>query len=133
MDSGIVHEEIVRGVARGVRPWADLELLGVRVTRERAEDGRWGWYIREEHIMDLNARPEDVAEGFLRFHCDGEQLREWAVSVLALLDFDQFEDHHVGELLLDALWDASFEATVEAEAMDEAKRLLPEGYFSSDS
>ncbi len=118
------QKRIVSEIARGLRPWADLELLGLTIRRERhGMRGPTKYVIEDSQGADLRARVVDVAEGLLRFQSSPRELSDWASAILALLDFQQFERDQVGGLLLDALWDACFESEISSDAMQAARRI----------
>jgi hypothetical protein len=68
-------------------------------------------------------QPEDVARGLPLHAHDASALQEWASDVLAGSD-DLDLDSPDGDLLLNALWDASFEARITDEALALARRLV---------
>ncbi len=118
------QRRIVSEIARGLRPWTDLELLGLTLRRERhGMRGPTKYEVEGEQGADLRTRIVDVAEGVLRFHSSPRELSDWASAMLALLDFAQFEGDQEGGLLLDALWDACFEGKISPDALREACRI----------
>lgn len=119
-------EHIVSEIARGSRPWTDLELLGVRIGRDRNGIGGPTTYVIEEpQGVDLRTKVADVAEGLLRWQSSPRELSDWAL--LALLDFEDFEEHWAGDLLLNALWDACFEGRISLDIIREAYRITGVG------
>jgi hypothetical protein len=98
-------KEITRQVVRGERPWTDLRKLGIDIQVE----GNRCLYDNPRHIhIDAAADVHDLAGGFLAYHHDPRRLREWAF-VLEASDVDlDVETHPAGEILLSALWRASF-------------------------
>lgn len=118
------QEHIVSEIARGSRPWTDLELLGVRIRRDRNGMGGPTTYVIEDpQGVDLRTKVADVAEGLLRWQSSSRELSDWASAVLALFDFEEFEKHWAGDLLLDGLWDACFEGRISLDVIREAYRI----------
>ena len=74
----------------------------------------------------------DVAGGLLRYASsilDREDLRKWAFFLLAesgVIDLEKVESHPDGELLIAALWEASFEDEINREAIETAEKLRRE-------
>ncbi len=118
------REHIVSEIARGLRPWTDLELLGVRVRCDRnGIGGRTRYVVEEPQGVDLRAGVVDVAKGVLRWQLSPRELSDWASALLVLLDFYEFEDHWAGDLLLGALWDACFEGEISPDTIREIYRI----------
>jgi hypothetical protein len=97
-------EETVRDVVRGERPWTDLGPLGMRggPTEGRCE-------FDASFPAGTRVGIRDLARGFLSHLPDVGQLTEWAFVMEAMpYDLTDAEDHPTGQMLLDALWNASF-------------------------
>jgi hypothetical protein len=95
-------EGAIREVARGERPWSDLRSFGMDLSP------------RAGHAYNLpptsvRVTVHDVASGFVSCLHDPTALREWAfVMETVPADFEAVEAHPEGEVVLGALWNASF-------------------------
>lgn len=95
-------EEAIQQVARGERPWADLRSFGLVLQPEAG---------LADHLppADVRLTVHDLARGFLSHMDDLKALREWAFVIEALpADLEAVEAHPDGEVVLGALWNASF-------------------------
>src|SRR5262245_9646877 len=104
MVTDLAERELVLQVVRGQRPWADLEAIGVTITRQDNS-----YVVENRRRVTAVARAEDIAQGLLAYQRDRAALKEWASILLAgapILDL-ALEDHPDGDVLLGALWDAS--------------------------
>jgi hypothetical protein len=112
---------MIRQVVRGERPWADLGAIGIKIdfNGDRCT-------IENERGVVATADVHDLAEGLLAHVSEDHDLRKWAYLMEAsspFLDLD-VEDHPAGEVLLNALWDASFGQPIPADAIIAAERLV---------
>jgi hypothetical protein len=112
--------ELIRAFVRGERSWRALEQAGIyiEVRDDRYEiDNPWRLIV-ETHLRD-------VAEGLLAFRRTDDQLQRWASIILAgssFLDLGGFEKIPEGNVLLNALWDASFGDVISQDAVNVALR-----------
>lgn len=118
---------VVKQVARGERPVADLALIGVRM-----KSGRMEYATRHEPFaasgQSATISVEDVAAGLLAHHEDSEALQAWGTALLVLDVFDvseEFETHEDFDVIWGAVWDATFEGKVTGDAISRARRLTP--------
>ncbi|MBI5622682.1 MAG: hypothetical protein HY924_02770 [Elusimicrobia bacterium] len=115
----LTKDDLVRFV-RGEKPWRMLLSHGIFIE----------FIDRKVHAKSSGASPispetADVAAGFSRLERDRDALREWAAVVLALdrIDMGKLDASPEGELLLEALWDASFGEEVSAKTWSLVRRL----------
>ena len=114
---------ITRGVIRGELALDTLTQIGIHIS---CEDGS---YKLESGNFDTAVTPTalDLALGILR--CASrkkDELRKWAFFVLAecgAIDLSKIESHSQGEVLMDALWDASFRGTIKKEVIALAEKI----------
>jgi hypothetical protein len=95
-------EEAIQQVARGERPWADLRAFGLVLQPDAG---------RADNLPPTEAAitAHDLASGFLAYLDDPTALREWAFVMEAVpADTAAIEAHPDGEVVLGALWNASF-------------------------
>jgi hypothetical protein len=115
------EQELIRQVVRGERPWKDLGAIGIKIDFEGDRCA-----IENERGIVATADVHDLAEGLLAHVHGVHEVRKWAYLMEAgssFLDLD-VEDHPAGEVLLNALWDASFGQPIPAEAIAAAERLV---------
>jgi hypothetical protein len=67
--------------------------------------------------LDVRVGPSDIARGILAFLHSPAELQEWALVILAGPFGLDLEVQLVGDILLDALWDASFGQAISEEAI----------------
>lgn len=94
--------DAIRQVARGDRPWTDLNTFGLELNPEAG---------RAENLPPTNARvtAHDLASGFQTHRHDPNALRHWAFVMEAVdADFEDVEAHPQGEVVFTALRNASF-------------------------
>jgi hypothetical protein len=97
-------EETIRDVVRGERPWTDLAPLGMT---GGPSEGRCEF--RASFPAATRVGVHDLARGFLTHYSDPCRLREWAFVMEAMpYDLTDAQDHPSGQLVLDAVWSASF-------------------------
>jgi hypothetical protein len=116
------RQRILLEVVRGHKPWSILPQHGFRVSYY---DGRWEFGVNSE--SPLRVSRSDISEGLLGLLARPNHLRDWASFILSgssLVDLEDVEDY---DLLLEALWDASFGEQVKQSARDLESRLKAEG------
>src|SRR5207253_11413010 len=98
--------------------WTDLRMIGIDV---QLQGNRCTFQNPRE--IDVSADIHDVAKGFLAHLQDARGLREWAF-VLEASDVElRPEDHPAGEILLNALWSASFGEPISADVIKTLEQL----------
>ena len=115
-------EKIVLEFVRGERPWTDLAEAGMTIT---VDDKTYS--IENPCHIEARASAEDIAAGLLAYRSRPDFLREWARMVMAGSLFVEFafeDDHPAADILLGALWDASFGVPVSELAWNTAEELL---------
>jgi len=119
--NSLTKDDLTRFV-RGEKPWSMLLSRGVEI---EFEDKKIRAKSKGEPV--IASVPEDIAAGFARLRGDAVALREWASVMLALgeLDLDKLEGNAEGEVLKEALWDASFDEAVSNRAWSLVDRLFP--------
>jgi hypothetical protein len=95
--------QTLRQVIRGERNWADLAAAGIKV-----QLGAEPWTVENPGHVSTRADAHDIAKGFLAHMHDPRSLKEWAFVVEAVDAELDVESHPAGEMLMNALWDASF-------------------------
>jgi hypothetical protein len=79
--------------------------------------------VENPHLVSATVAIPDVAKGFLAYQADPQELRGWAVVVESLdVDLDP-ESHPAGEVVLGALWDASFGNPISPDVMQTIEQL----------
>jgi hypothetical protein len=118
--NSLTKDDLTRFV-RGEKPWSMLLSRGVEI---EFEDKKIKAKSKGEPV--IVPIPEDIAAGFARLRGDAVALREWASVMLALgeLDLDKLEENAEGEVLKEALWDASFDEAVSSRAWSLVDRLV---------
>ena len=100
---------LLLAVVRGEMPVDAVARIGIEIAEEN------GFYKLKSGDFDIAVRPtaSDVAQGILRYSSGiKNDFRKWAFFLLGesgAIDFSALEFHPQGELLISALWDASFE------------------------
>ena len=113
--------ELVREVVRGSRSWRELSEAGITV--HLADDSV---SVIAPTASPVPVTAGDVATGWLRHSGDLKSLRHWARFVHGysnLIEL-QFDEHALGEKLLEALWQVAFHEPVTQEMHDLARRVL---------
>lgn len=112
------HE--ILAFVRGQREIADLAALGIKVD---AEGDNLVVSNPEAHVAV--AVPADIAEGMMALAEDGDRLRSWASVLLAAAPFIELalDEAPYGDVLLEALWDASNGEPIRAAALLAAREL----------
>jgi len=92
-------------VWRGLRerPWTDLVPLGME-TRPQKSECRFLPSFPGETCISVH----DLAKGLSTYLDDARTLREWAFIIEAMPAEFEVDNHPAGEMVLDALWRASF-------------------------
>jgi hypothetical protein len=118
-------EGIALGVIRGEVPLRALKQLGVEIdSQDESLELR-----SEKFNVAVTPTVLDVALGLLRYGSsilDREDLRKWAFFLLGesgLVDLVGVESDPEGELLISALWDASFDEGVSRNVLETAARI----------
>ena len=116
-DSATAQETILQ-VVRGERPWTDLRALGIDI---RLEGDRC--QVENPQHLEAVAYVHDLARGLLAHRQDPRALREWAF-VMEAVDVDLDVEHHsAGDLVRNALWDASFGNPIAADVWQTIEEL----------
>ena len=120
MEAQTLEAELILAVVRGERVWHDLANLGIVVVMR---DG--ACEVTNPRRVRAVAGAADVACGLVRHQSQPEALRRWASVLLSGASFLELAlDHHpAGDLLLKALWDASFGEPLVDEVLQVAKQL----------
>ena len=114
-------QEAIVQMVRGKKPWEELRRLGIELA---FEDG--SCRINNPRGIEATADAHDLAEGLLAFREDVQALRRWAFVIEAgssFLDL-RLEPQAAAEILLDAVWKASFGDPVPGIALRTAEELL---------
>lgn len=121
-------EALLLAVVRGEMPVDAVARIGIDIADEN------GFYKLKSDNFNMAVRPtaSDVALGVLRYSSGNKNdIRKWAFFLLGesgAIDFSALEFHPQGELLISALWDASFGGGVSSETIKLAQHLtLSEG------
>jgi hypothetical protein len=113
---------VIRQVVRGGQPRINLRSVGISVTHYDEV-----WEISNPKNVVLQATPQDIAAGFVKFRGDNFNLQEWAGLIMAassFLDLRLLDVHPAGEALLNALWDAAFTGACSESIFLLANRLI---------
>src|ERR1700685_648340 len=117
MTSTAVSAALMRQIARGERPSQAPRTLGVSTDPDAGEAG-------DIPPLDVSITADDLALGFVVHLENPQELRRWAfVLQAAPCDFSAVQAVPDGELLLDALWQASFGDPLDAAAVARIKEL----------
>ena len=114
---------LVLAVVRGEMPVDAVTRIGIDIDYED------GFYKLKSGNFDVTVRPtaSDVALGILRYSSENKNdIRKWAFFLLAesgAMDFSVLESHPQGDVLINALWDASFEGRISNETKELAQHL----------
>jgi hypothetical protein len=118
---------IALAIVRGEMPISAFAKAGVSMTfrKKDAEGKSREIVITQERPFELRPTVADVATGLLNHVAELKQLSDWATLLQAAdwIDFASAEDHPDWDILITALWDASFSGKVEKAAIDAAKRM----------
>lgn len=123
-------EEIVRAVVQGKLPVSALGEAGVTFeVQEDQPDGDRRIKLQLKTPLHVELHPVDIAHGLLTYKNQPDALREWASFILSaseILDLTSLESWPEGDELLNALWDASFEAQIKSASIRVAAALVDE-------
>jgi len=113
----------ILGIIRGEKPLALLPELGIRIAGER------GSYELTSERSRVVVAPSvfDLAFGILRYAGNEDEFKKWAFFILAesgSIDLKDVESHSKGELLIDALWNASSEGRVTNDVIGLARKIV---------
>jgi hypothetical protein len=114
---------ITLGVIRGELALDTLTEIGIDIS---SVDGS---YKLESGNFDVAVAPtaSDLALGILRYTSrKKDELRKWAFFVLGecgAIDLGKIEAHPQGEVLIDALWDASFQGVIKRDVIALAEKI----------
>jgi hypothetical protein len=114
---------VILAVIKGEMPLSALTDVGIQV---HWEDGS---YKLVSEIMPVVITPtaSDLASGLLTYRASPAELRLWAFFLLAEsggVDLVEVESHPQGDLLINALWDASYNGKAPENAITVAKNLV---------
>jgi hypothetical protein len=112
---------VVRQAVRGELGWTSLREFGVSVVVGSDTVKVLGNIERPVAVS-----PQDVATGWMRHASSSSALREWARIIhgaVGLIELD-FDDHPLGDSLLDALWRLNFGERPTADMEELARRIL---------
>lgn len=118
--------ETILGVIRGDLPLGSLTDIGIHLVSNGSS------YKLESGNFDLSVRatPLDLAVGILKYESRSKaELRKWAFFILGecgAVDFAEIESDPRGEVLISALWDATFEGTLNNEVLALAESITRE-------
>ncbi len=106
----MIPDEIIRQVIQGVRPLADLELVGISTDLTLDANGYYSWQGRTPATLNVVIAPADLAMGLTKLWSTAEERRSWAFMLEAgsFWSFADNEEETITEPLLDALWALSF-------------------------
>jgi hypothetical protein len=116
------REVILLEVVRGHKPWTVLQRHGLNVSYY---DGSWEFGVESD--PPLLVSPSDISEGLLGLSSRPREQREWASFILAASSLLDLEYVQACDLLLEALWEATFGEPVQQSAYDLARSLIRGG------
>lgn len=114
---------LILAAIRGEIPISALADIGINVVREE------GSCKLESEMVPTVVTPTvlDIASGLLKYKSSAPELRLWSFFVLAesgSVDLAKVESDPEGELLINALWDASEEGKINDNIIDAAENLV---------
>jgi hypothetical protein len=116
-----IISDTILAVIRGDLPLSALEEVGIHIIFENDS-----CEVRSESQVTVKPSASDIARGLLVLRANRDELRRWAFFLLAdlqIVDFEFLESHPQGDLLIGALWDASFEGKINKDAISVAESL----------
>ncbi len=122
MKSGSMYSDVILGVIRGELPLSVLSEVGVHVVF-----GDQTCQVSIELPIIINPSASDIARGFLTYKAKPSELARWASFLLGasqIVGLESLELQPQGDLLISALWDASFEGRINKEAVKIAESLV---------
>jgi hypothetical protein len=113
---------VALAVIRGEIPLSALSEIGVQVSCQ--EDG----CKLDSKVTEVLSTPlvADLAQGLLTYQADSDNLRLWAFFILAessMINLAEIELHPQGEVLMEALWDASSFGSINEDTRKVAESL----------
>lgn len=113
-------KDVVVGFARGERPFSDLQRAGIPV---KVAGKGLTFSARTPTLPPVSML--DVALGLMHYSAHPEGRRLWGLGLEGVLELaDEFENDSRGEILLDAIWDASFLNAVNPKHLDVAREII---------
>jgi hypothetical protein len=115
--------EVILSVIKGEMSLSALSDVGIQVScqKELCE-------LSSEALgVVVTPSASDLAQGLLAYRARPEELRSWAFFVLAesgYIDLEKTELHPLGDLLINALWDAQSENGITESAIKVAESLM---------
>ena len=106
-------EEVLLKFVRGDAPISALENVGILVTYDQNLTSTT-IIIKSGTPLVISPNVSDIVQGFMTVP-KGRGLKDWASFILAtdLIDLAEVEKHPQCDILLNALWDASFDGSVD--------------------
>ena len=98
-----VEADTLAKVVRGESPLEALHTIGMKC---HLEDNRC--WVDNPRAIAISADALDLARGLLAYHADPILLRRWAMFIEAADVEITADAHPLGEIVLNALWDAAF-------------------------
>jgi hypothetical protein len=122
-NEGSEMASMILGIIRGEKPLGLLPELGIHI----AWEGDSYKLTSERSRVAVTPPVFDVAFGMLHYAKNEGELRKWAFFILAesgSIDLKEVESHSKGELLIDALWNASSKGRVTDEVIELARKIV---------
>lgn len=112
---------VLRSFVRGETQWDAIAALGARLNFD--SDGLHLDEPADAPVYEPSAT--DVATGLVAHWAIGTTLQDWARVLLGtgMIDLSSLEDHPDGEVLLEALWDASEASDIDDQRLEVARQL----------
>jgi len=98
-------QDVILKVVRGELPLSTLESVGVHAT--------FGEDSYQEHTdapLEVDPAASDIASGLVTYSRDPGMLKRWAQFMMGtnVISLERINNHPQADLILSALWDASF-------------------------
>ncbi len=116
-----VEADKLSRIVRGDAPLEALEEIGITC---HLEDDRCR--VDNPRRIAISADARDIARGLLAHHVDLESLRRWAMFIEAADIEITAEAHPLGEIVLNALWDAAFLKPLDDETVKTLQTIVQE-------
>jgi len=116
-------DTVVLGVIRGEIPLSALADIGIQVHFEEGS----GKLTSEKIPVVVTPSVFDLASGLLAYRASPQEVKLWAFFLLAesgSVDMVKIESHPQGDLLINALWDASYEGKIPENAIKVSENLM---------